>query len=879
MRCAPTRGSLICCGALDYRSKEDWIYHATMTIAAGTKLGRYEIRSKIGAGGMGEVYLAQDTKLDRKVALKILPAEVAADRGRMNRFVQEAKAASALNHPNIITIHEIEQIDSVNFIATEFIDGETLRQRMGSAPLKLGEVLDVAVQIAGGLSAAHAAGIVHRDIKPENIMLRRDGIVKVLDFGLAKLTERLPPESVDTEAPTSFKTDGGTVLGTAAYMSPEQARGMAVDARTDIWSLGVVLYETVAGCLPFEGSTTSEILASILNEKEPPPLARFARDVPAELERIVEKALRKDREQRYQTAKDLLLDLRRLKHKLELDAEIERTVPPELRGATGETKPSGGQEAVSAQASAAQTATVESLRTRSGAEYIITEIKQHKRGVAAILVAITLLSVAGFAYYFYSARGGSRAAIDSIAVLPLVNASNDANMDYLSDGITESIINSLSQLPKLRVVPRVAVFRYKGREIDPLKVGREMGVRAVLTGRVVQFGDKLSIQTELVDVQTESQLWGKKYDRTLALSDILAVQDELAGKISEGLRLRLTGEEQQQLTRRFTKSNEAYQLYLKGRYYWKKYTKDGVDKSIEYFNQAIEKDPSYSLAYSGLADAYVVLGVMYLPPNQVFPKAKAAAAQALAIDESLAAGHISMGAYKLFYEWDWAGAQKEAQRAKELNAGYAKAIEINTNYDDAHHFYCQALDTIGKPQDSIAEMRRALELDPFSLSMNAEMGWSLYIARDYDQAISQCRKVIELDPNFIAAYSCAAQAYEQQKMYAEAIADMNKARVLVGDDPGVMEELACAYALSGQKTEARKLLDALKERSAREYVDPGLIALIYASLGEKDQAFEWLEKAYQVRSSWMTWLKVEPKFDPLRSDPRFTDLMRRVGIT
>ncbi len=807
-----------------------------MTLAAGTKLGRYEIRSKIGEGGMGEVYLAQDLKLDRKVALKILPTEIASDPQRLRRFLQEARAAAALKHPNIAHIYEIGETDDQHFIAMEYIEGLPLSARINGSPLDVSEIVQLGIQIADALDEAHTKGITHRDIKPSNIIITPRGQAKLVDFGLAKVRRSMEEEG-SGDATTQLKTAEGIVIGTVMYMSPEQALGQPVGHRSDIFSLGAALYEMATGRLPFVGSTTTEIIDRIVHA-QPEAVSRFNYNVPTELERIIRKCLEKDKGRRYQTARELLVDFENLKR----DSAVVASSALE--------KPTS-----------------------------ISDSKNPPLMIAA--VGLLVLALAGFGIYLsqHTGQPAETGAIDSIAVLPLVNASNDANMDYLSDGITESIINSLSQLPKLRVVPRVAVFRYKGREIDPLKVGREMGVRAVLTGRVMQFGDKLSIQTELVDVQTESQLWGKKYDRTLSLSDILAVQDELASKISEGLRLRLTGEEQQQLTRHFTRSSEAYQLYLKGRYYWKKYTKDGMDKSIEYFKQAIEKDPSYALAYSGLADAYVVLGVMYLPPNQVFPKAKEAAQKALTLDESLAAGHISMGAYKLFYEWDWAGAQKEAQRAKELNAGYAKAIEINTNYDDEHHFYCQALDTIGKPQDSIAEMRRALELDPFSLSMNMEMGWSFYIARDYDQAIAQCRKVIELDPNFTAAYSCTAQAYEQKKMYAEAIADMNKAKALVGDDPGLIEELACAYALSGQKTEAQKLLDALKERSAREYVDPGLIALIYTSLGEKDQAFEWLEKAYQARSSWMTWLKVEPKFDSLRSDPRFTDLMRRVGIS
>src|SRR5438128_4439271 len=457
-------------------------------IRQGTKLGRYEIRSKLGEGGMGEVYLAFDTKLDRKVALKILPAEVAAHPDRMKRFVQEAKAASALNHPNIITIHEIDQTDSGHFIATEFIDGETLREHMRNAPVKLGEVLDVAAQIASALSAAHAANIVHRDIKPENIMLRTDGIVKVLDFGLAKLTERLSPDSVDTEAATKalVQTEPGVVLGTVAYMSPEQARGLVVDARTDIFSLGVVIYEMVAGKAPFAGSSGNEIISAILSKEQPAPLARFAHNVPDRLEEIVTKVLAKDREERYQSVKDLLIDLKRLRQKLEVDAEIERSVTPQLRTST-KTAPASGQAAVvSTNEAAAQTATATASHPTTSAEYIITELKRHQRSVSVVLAALVILSVAGFAYFFYFAR--SSKAIDSIAVLPFLNASADPNTDYLSDGISETLINSLTQLQQLRVVARSIAFGYKGKEVDPRAVGRDLNVRAVLMGRVRQAG-------------------------------------------------------------------------------------------------------------------------------------------------------------------------------------------------------------------------------------------------------------------------------------------------------------------------------------------------------------------------------------------------------
>ncbi|PYS61265.1 MAG: hypothetical protein DMF74_16725 [Acidobacteria bacterium] len=571
-----------------------------MTLTAGTKLGRYEIRSQLGEGGMGEVYLAQDTKLDRRVALKVLPAEVAANHDRMRRFMQEAKAASALNHPNIITIHEIEQIDSVNFIATEFIDGETLRQRLRKAPVKLGEMLDVAAQIASALSAAHAAGIVHRDVKPENIMLRRDGIVKVLDFGLAKLTERLPPDSVDTEAATEalVQTEPGVVMGTVAYMSPEQARGMAVDARTDIFSLGIVLYEMVAGCLPFAGSTSSEVLAAILSEKDPQPLARYSREVPAELERLVMKTLAKDRDERYQTAKDLLIDLKGLKQKLVVDAAIERSAPPQLAGG-GEAKPTDGRVVSTAPGAAAQTE-VAGAPTNSSAEYIISEIKRHKRSLTVAL-AVLLLAAVGFGYWFSARRASNATQIESIAVLPFVNASGNSDVEYLSDGLTESLITSLSQLPKLSVRGRSSVFRYKGKDAPAQQVGKELNVQAILNGRVVQRGNDLTLHIELVDVDTETALWSGDYNRSM--TNLVSLPSEIARDVSQKLRVRLSSADEQKVAKNFTANTEAYQLYLKGRFYWNKRTTEGYKKAIEHFEQAIDKDPSYALAYAGLETA------------------------------------------------------------------------------------------------------------------------------------------------------------------------------------------------------------------------------------------------------------------------------------
>jgi serine/threonine protein kinase/Tfp pilus assembly protein PilF len=831
-----------------------------MSLTTGTKLGRYEIRSQIGAGGMGEVYLAQDTKLDRRVALKILPAEVAADRNRMSRFVQEAKAASALNHPNIITIHEIEQIDSVNLIATEFIDGETLRQRMRNAPVKLGEVLDVAAQIASALSAAHAAGIVHRDIKPENIMLRRDGIVKVLDFGLAKLSEKADTGTVDTEAATKglVQTEPGVVMGTVAYMSPEQARGLAVDARTDIFSLGVVIYEMVAGQAPFGGATRSDLIVALL-ERDPPPLARFTPEAPAELERLVMKALAKDRDERYQTAKDLLIDLKRLRQKLEVDAEIERSV---ARLDKFGVPPSGGP-VTDAKSSPTEGGTLNAHPTTS-AEYIITEIKHHKRAVTVVLAGLVLLSLASIAYFFYFARSGI--AIDSIAVLPFVNASADPNADYLSDGISETLINSLTQLQQLRVVARSTAFRYKGKEVDPRAVGRDLNVRAVLMGRVRQTGDSLNIQVDLVDATTGAQLWGQEYDRKI--SDVVVVKQDIAREVTEKLRLRLSGTEQRQLARRDTANPEAYQLYLKGRYYWNKRTAEGMKRAIEQFQQATDKDPNYALAYVGLADCYLLLEQYAgTPTSETLPKAKAAVLRALQIDDSLAEAHASL-AKTYEHSWQFAEAGKE----------YKRAIELNPNYPTAHHWYSQYLVTTGRLDEALAEIKRAQQLDPLSTVISAAAASTYRQKGDLDAAIEQCKGIIELDPTFRFAHACLGQVYQKQGRYGEAIGEFRKAVEVTERASENLSALGHCYAISGRRSEAMATLKELEEKYAKRESAAFNLAAVYAGLGEKDQAFAWLEKDFQSRSGTLFQITFLPTFDTLRSDPRFADLLRRMEL-
>lgn len=801
-------------------------------LSENTTISHYRILSKLGEGGMGVVYLAQDLQLKRQVALKILPAELSDDGERMRRFVREAQSAAALSHPNIAHVYEVGESDGIHFIAMEYVEGESLAKKINGHPLPVDQIVSLGSAIADALDEAHAKGITHRDLKPANILVTPRGTAKLLDFGLAKIKQGA--DQLDySEATTQVQTSPGLVMGTVMYMSPEQALGDSIDNRSDIFSVGIVLYEMTTGTLPFSGRTSTEIIDHIVHS-EPPPISRLNYNVPIELERIIRKCLQKDRQRRYQSARELTVDLNNL-----------------------------GTDSVDTQV------------TTSGSR---SRFRVSGRHALAALSLILVALIGGSAVFLYQQRAQRvTGTIDSIAVLPLVNASGDPNMEYLSDGITESIINSLAQLPNVRVSPRVAVFRYKGRTSDLQEVARTLGVRAILTGKVIEVGDKLSVQMDLIDTKSQSQLWGQKYNRKP--SDILTLESEIATEISRKMAVKLSGEDQKRLATRYTEDVEAYRLYLQGRYYWKKYTRDAVEQSIHYFQQAIDRDANYALAYSGLADAYVILGILYSPPKDVFPKAKMAAEKSLRIDENLAAGHISMASVKLFYDWDWAGAKDEAQRAKDLNTAYAAAIEVNTNYDDDHHFYCEALDTLGDPEDSIAEMQRALNLDPLSLVINMEMGWSLYIDHKYDEAITQCLKVTEMDPTFVPAYACLAQAYDQKRMYNEAIAKMLKARSLQGDDPVVLMELGCAYALDGQKGEAQKIIDTLKEKSSREYIDSALIGLVYIALGKKDDAFNWLSKAFDARSAWMIWLKVDPHFDPVRSDPRFNELMKRVGIT
>ena len=816
------------------------------TLTANSTISHYRINSRIGAGGMGEVYLAHDTRLNRKVALKILPPGVVSNGEHLNRFKQEAQTASGLNHPNIITIHEIGSDGDTHYIATEFIEGETLRRRLKTIPFSIDETLKIGTQIAAALDAAHRSRIVHRDIKPENIMVREDGLVKVLDFGLAKLTET-DPANVDTEAPTlaQVNTQAGMILGTVAYMSPEQARGKAVDARTDVWSLGVVLYEMLTGQLPFVGETSSDMMAAILKSEAAP----LDKDTPGELQRIIRKTLQKSADERYQTVKDLLIDLNSLKHHLDFAAALERT---------GGTNTNADRETETVNAIGRDT-----TPTVSSVEHISRAIKKHKIALAVALPILLLASVS-LGYWLY---GGENSPIESIAVMPFVNDSGIADSDYLSDGMTELLINSLSQIPKLNVKARSTVFRYKGQNIDPRRVGTELKVQAVLTGRIVQRGDQLTLSLELADARTENVIWTGQYHRKQ--TELVSLQSDIARDVARRLQAKLSGVNESKVTKRYTDDAEAYELYLKGRFFaGGKVTEEGLKKSIHYHQQAIDKDPNYSLAYVGLARSYIILGHVwgFLPPRETFPKAKIALTKALEIEETLGDAHTALAEYHYAFEWNWLGAEQEFKRAIELKDA------------SAHCGYGSYFQAIEKFDEAIAERRLCRENDPLSPTATANVGYPYYFARQYDQAIGYYRKALDLDPNYSWAYLWIGQANLGKGMYEEGIANINKAIALSDGNVRMKATLGYAYAKAGKRGEAEKIIAELQEQSKAKYVSPYFIAVIYSGLKQKDQAFEWLEKAYQERHPYLTLVKVEPVFDNLRSDPRYAELLRKIGL-
>ncbi len=835
-----------------------------MTIATGTNLGRYEIRSKIGAGGMGEVYLAEDTRLHRKVALKVLPADLASNQDRMRRFEQEATSAAALNHPNIAHIYEIGESDGTNFIAMEFVDGKTLREKIHDEKGELKVVLKHLLQVAEGLAKAHASGIVHRDLKPDNIMITRDGHAKILDFGLAKLLETagqkpdreggLSSEIATAMMPVQHSTPG-VVMGTVGYMSPEQAQAKPVDQRSDIFSFGCLLYEAATGRKPFAGDSIVDTLHKIIHDPAP-AITDFNPSASPELQRVIRKCLAKEPEKRYQTIRDTANDLEELLEEMKGASDIERSVAPSSSATTNSAMSStdGGR---------AESTVSVSQQPASSAEYIFSGVKQNKFAAA---IALLMLVVGAVGLGLYLRAGKTAVAIESIAVLPFVNESGNADVEYLSDGMTETLINSLSQIPNLSVKARSSVFRYKGKEIDPKKVASELGVQAILTGRVIQRGDQLTLSVELIDGQTENTIWGNKYERKV--SDLVALQSEVARDVSSKLKSKLSGADVAKVEKNYTANPEAYQLYLKGKFYWNKRTGESLKQAAELYRQAIEKDPNYALAYSGLAETYVLFSSYDVAPaNDSMPQAKAAALRALAIDDSLAEAHTALGLYLSNYEWDRNGSEKE----------YRRAIELKPNYATAHHWLGADLSNVKRFDDGLVELRRAEELDPLSPIIGTNLGDTLVYARRYDEAIAQYKRTLVSNPNFAYAHRALGWAYGSNGMYPEAIAE-TRTSIELNNASSAKGFLGLWLAKSGKRDEAVKLLGELKQESTRGYVQSYDFALIYIGLGDKEEALNWLEKQMSDRSETANAYAVVPELDDLRSEPRFREMLKRMNL-
>jgi serine/threonine protein kinase/tetratricopeptide (TPR) repeat protein len=788
----------------------------------GQTISHYRIVERLGAGGMGVVFKAQDSRLERAVALKFLPEKFAQQPQALERFRREARAASALNHPGICTIYGIGEQDGRAFIAMEFIDGETLRNHIHGKALPVGELLELGIQIAEALDAAHAEGIIHRDIKPTNIFVTKRGRAKVLDFGLAKLVPKgVAIADEDSSGGSSTSTSiAGIISGTPSYMSPEQVRGDALDARTDIFSLGLVLYEMATGRQAFGGGTGGAIIEAVLT-RAPVSVRSINPEIPPALEAIINQALHKDRDQRYRHATDLVADMQRLKREID----------------SGRTDQAGNSASLLASTSRPRSSTSQAIpRTAT----------QQTGGFRAPRVSKT---------------------IGSLAVLPFENVSRDPENDYLSDGITGSLINNLATVPKLRVMAQSTVFRYKGREIDPQAVGRELNVRAVLTGRMMQSGGSLRIGTELVDVATGSLLWGAQFDRKPG--DIFMIQDEISSEISGKLRLQLTHAEKKRLVKRHTEDAEAYRLYLQGRHHWNRWTEEGFYKAIGFFQQAIAKDPSYALAYDGVADCYVLLGWnSYLSPKDAFPKAKAAAMAALEIAPDLGEAHTDLAAVLWLHDWHWPEAQREFQRS----------LELNPCYPTANHYYAECLMTLGRNAEALTRMKKSLELDPLSLIINVAIGWAHYHARQYDEAVAQLLRTVELDPNYPMTYWILGLIYRETARYDLAISAGEKGVSLSGGSPLMRAALAQTFATAGAAQEAIQVVDELNELAKQRYVAPHFFAGIYVGLGEHERAIEYLEKSCAEHCHWLIYLRIDPSMDDLRSDPRFQDLLRRVGL-
>jgi serine/threonine protein kinase len=778
-----------------------------MDLVSGTRLGPYEIQSPSGKGGMGEVYRAKDIRLGRDVAIKILPQSLLSADEPLKRFEREAKALASISHPNILTIFDVGNEQGVHFVVTEFLNGNTLRTHIPESGLSWQKALEIAIAISEGLVAAHSLGIIHRDLKPENIFITSDRRIKILDFGLARF---VPVNEAVEEETISRVTKSHVVFGTVPYMSPEQIRGMPIDERSDIFSFGCLFYEMLTGRRPFQRESSADITAAILKE-QPLPLNQSNNNIPQSVEKIVLRCLEKEREKRFQKATDLVTNLKAL------------------------------------------------TSANNEASLSIIQKLNLRHLIAVLLVVLTLVGLILF-------RSTPEKTISTLAVLPFKNASANHDVDFLSEGISERITSNLSQLPQLRVKSRSTVYVYKDKQIDPRKIGKDLNVGAVLMGSVLQRGENLTLRAELVDTNDGTQLWGDEYNRSM--SDIFQIQEEIATEISKKLQLKLTPAQQGELSKRQTHNVEAYQLYMKGRYYWNKRTQEAFKKAKEYFLQALDKDPTYALAYAGLADYYAQPGYNLLPPEETYPKAIAAAKKALDLDPMLAEPHVVLAMIAYHYNSDPEASAQE----------FRKAIDLNPSYATAHQWYSLILSQIGKHQEAINEMKLAMDLDPLSPMIQTTYGDVLCHGRQYDRAIEEYKKAIEMDPNFAQAYMNLGTLYEIRNMRDESMKNtLTALRVANRPDFGETETIYKTSGWSGfWKSELDFQMESIKKQ---EKVDPYRLVRIYLNLDDKDKAIEWCEKYFDENKKDLTVrydLQFDPMLDRVRSNPRFIALMKRV---